>query len=58
MMRANAPSTCSRAAALRAFLCAIKGGLGQHSGTLFDLGYDVNGFFAGVVDGTVVPVGL
>lgn len=50
MMCADAPSSASRAAALRAFLCAIKGGLAQYTGTLLDLGYSIDAFFAGAVD--------
>ena len=51
MMCADAASSSPRAAALRAFLCALKGGLEQHTNALFHLGYSVEAFLeAGVLD--------
>ena len=46
MMCADTASSSPRAAALRAFLCALKGGLEQHTNALFRLGYSVEAFLA------------
>ena len=51
MMCADAASSSPRASALRAFPCALKGGLEQHTNALFRLGYSVEAFLeAGVLD--------